>query len=165
MSKHPFIAVRTLAVFLAAGMVSINAHAQCNIYMATNQQVIDGFGFSVAWCGTLTAAKNQSLYGTLGMSLVRAQIVNDVNGATDGAWSSAAQDVAAAHSYGVKAFATDWYGPSGWDDTNTYLLPQYYGANAVFLANAAKYHNLDWLSPANEPDLGWQMWTTNGYAQ
>jgi glucuronoarabinoxylan endo-1,4-beta-xylanase len=147
------------------GAVSFNAHAQCNVYMATNQQVIDGFGFSCAWCGTLTAAKNQSLYGTLGMSLLRAQIVNDVNGATDGAWSSEAQDVAAAHSYGAKAFATDWYGPGGWDDTNTYLLPQYYGANAVFLANAAKYYNLDWLSPANEPDLGWQMWTTNEFIE
>ena len=133
--------------------------------MATNQQVIDGFGFSCAWCGTLTAAKNQSLYGTLGMSLLRAQIVNDVNGATDGAWSSEAQDVAAAHSYGAKAFATDWYGPSGWDDTNTYLLPQYYGANAVFLANAAKYYHLDWLSPANEPDYGWQFWTTNEFVR
>ena len=163
--KHPLFARVALAVLVAAGMITINARAQCNIYMTTNLQVIDGFGFSVAWCGTLTAAKNQSLYGTLGMSLVRAQIVNDVNGATDGAWSSEAQDVAAAHAYGAKAFATDWYGPSGWDDTNTYLLPQYYGANAVFLAAAAKYYNLDWLSPANEPDYGWQFWTTNGFVQ
>ncbi len=161
--KHSFLAIVVLAVLVAAGMIPRNARAQCNIYMTTNLQVIDGFGFSVAWCGTLTAAKNQSLYGTLGMSIVRAQVVNDVNGATDGGWTSEAQDVAAAHSYGAKAFGTDWYGPSGWDDTNTHLLPQYYGANAVFLAAAAKNYNLDWLSPANEPDYGWQFWTTNEF--
>jgi glucuronoarabinoxylan endo-1,4-beta-xylanase len=164
MKKHPFMALRALAV-LAAGTVSFNAHAQCNVYMTQAQQVIDGFGFSTAWCGTLTTAKNQSLYGTLGMSLMRIQIVSDVNGATDGAWNYEAADTAAAHSYGAKVFGTDWYGPSGWDDTNTYLLPQYYGADAVFLAQCAQYSHLDWVSPANEPDLGWQMWTTNEFVQ
>ena len=162
------MAVCALAVLVAAGALSFNAHAACNIYMATNQQVIDGFGFSTAWCGTLTAAKNQSLYGTLGMSLMRVQIVNDVNGASDGAWDYEAADAAAAHSYGVKVFGTDWYGPSGWDDPNNpnpVLLPQYYGANALFLAQCAQYTHLDWLSPANEPDLGWQMWTTNEFVE
>src|SRR5208282_1768997 len=166
--RHPFMAVCALAVLAAAGALSFNAHAACNIYMATNQQVIDGFGFSTAWCGTLTAAKNQSLYGTLGMSLMRVQIVNDVNGASDGAWDYEAADAAAAHSYGVKVFGTDWYGPSGWDDPNNpnpVLLPQYYGANALFLAQCAQYTHLDWLSPANEPDLGWQMWTTNEFVE
>ncbi|HUZ08305.1 MAG TPA: hypothetical protein VMV89_12575, partial [Candidatus Paceibacterota bacterium] len=164
MKKHPFMALRTLAV-LVAGAASFNAHAQCNVYMTEDQQGIDGFGFSTAWCGTLTAAKNQSLYGTLGMSLMRVQIVNDVNGATDGAWNYEQADTTAAHSYGAKVFGTDWYGPSGWDDTNTYLLPQYYGANAVFLAQCAQYTHLDWVSPANEPDYGWQFWTTNGFVQ
>jgi len=51
----------------------------------TNQQVIDGFGFSTRVRNSY-GAKNQSLYGTLGMSLMRVQIVNDVNGASDGAW-------------------------------------------------------------------------------
>ncbi len=32
MKKHPFMALRTLAV-LVAGAVSLNAHAQCNVYM------------------------------------------------------------------------------------------------------------------------------------
>ncbi len=164
-NKYPFMAMCVMAILAAVGSVPMNAHAQCNIYMTQGQQVIDGFGFSTAWCGTLTSAKNASLYGTLGMSLMRVQIVSDVNGATDGAWNYEQADTTAAHSYGVKVFGTDWYGPSGWDDTNTYLLPQYYGANAVFLAQCAQYTHLDWVSPANEPDLGWQMWTTNGFVQ
>lgn len=162
--RYRFTALRALAIF-TAGVVSFNAHAQCNVYMNQNQQGIDGFGFSTAWCGTLTAAKNKSLYGTLGMSLMRVQIVSDVNGATDGAWNYEQADTAAAHSYGAKVFGTDWYGPSGWDDTNTFLLPQYYGANAVFLAQCAQYTHLDWVSPANEPDYGWQFWTTNQFVQ
>ncbi|HEY5233239.1 MAG TPA: hypothetical protein VIK35_06890 [Verrucomicrobiae bacterium] len=164
MKKHPFMVLHTLAV-LAAGAASFNVHAQCNVYMTEDQQGVDGFGFSTAWCGTLTAAKNQSLYGTLGMSLMRVQIVNDVNGATDGAWNYEQADTAAAHSYGAKVFGTDWYGPSGWDDANTYLLPQYYGANAVFLAQCARYTHLDWVSPANEPDYGWQFWTASQFVQ
>jgi len=164
MKKYPFLVTWVLAV-LAAGAGAFSAHAQCNVYLTEGQQVIDGFGFSTAWCGTLSTAKNQSLYGTLGMSLMRIQIVNDVAGATDGAWNYEQADTAAAHSYGAKVFGTDWYGPSGWDDTNTYLLPQYYGANAVFLAQCAQYTHLDWVSPANEPDYGWQFWTTNGFVQ
>lgn len=162
--KLSFQAICALA-FLAAGVITFKAHAQCNVYMNQNLQAIDGFGFSTAWCGTLTSAKNQSLYGTLGMSLMRVQIVNDVNGATDGAWNYEQADTAAAHSYGAKVFGTDWYGPSGWDDTNTYLLPQYYGANAIFLSQCAQYTHLDWVSPANEPDYGWQFWTTNEFVQ
>ncbi len=154
-----------MAILTAVDLVPMSVRGQCNIYMAQGQQVIDGFGFSTAWCGTLTTAKNASLYGTLGMSLMRVQIVNDVAGATDGAWNYEQADTTAAHSYGVKVFGTDWYGPSGWDDTNTYLLPQYYGANAVFLAQCAQYTHLDWVSPANEPDYGWQFWTTNGFVQ
>ncbi len=164
MNKHTFTAWRVLAV-LAAAAISFNAHAQCNVYMTEDQQGIDGFGFSTAWCGTLTSAKNQSLYGTLGMSLMRVQIVSDASGATDGAWNYEEADTAAAHSYGAKVFGTDWYGPSGWDDTKTYLLPEYYGADAVFLSQCAKYTHLDWVSPANEPDYGWQFWTTNEFVR
>ncbi len=110
MNKHTFTAWRVLAV-LAAAAISFNAHAQCNVYMTEDQQGIDGFGFSTAWCGTLTSAKNQSLYGTLGMSLMRVQIVSDASGATDGAWNYEEADTAAAHSYGAKVFGTDWYRP------------------------------------------------------
>jgi hypothetical protein len=50
---YPSKVIRALAVLAAAGALSINAHADCNINMGSTSQTIDGFGFSSAWCGTL----------------------------------------------------------------------------------------------------------------
>ena len=111
MNKHPFIAICALAVLAAAGAFSLNAQAQCNIYMRTNQQAIDGYGFSSAWCGTLTTAKNNALYGTLGLSLLRVQI--DPSG-PGGGWDAEIANAAAAHAAGVKVLGTCWYGPGQW---------------------------------------------------
>jgi len=61
--RHPFMAVCALAVLVAAGASRLTLTPRA-IYMATNQQVIDGFGFSTA-CAELLRRKNQSLYGTL----------------------------------------------------------------------------------------------------
>jgi hypothetical protein len=164
MKKHPFVTLRALAV-LAAGAVSFNAHAQCNIYMGTNLQTIDGFGACSAWCGQMSAAKDKALFQTLGCSLWRVQIINDINGATDGNWNAEANNTAAAHSYGAKVFGTDWGAAvSGWDTNGTvWIKPQYFQAQAEWLALAGQYHHLDWVSPANEPDYGWQQWNANGY--
>jgi glucuronoarabinoxylan endo-1,4-beta-xylanase len=157
--KHPFMALCALAVFVAAGAVSPSAPAQCNIYQGTNQQVIDGYGFSSAWCGQLSAAKNNSLYGTLGMSILRVRI--DENNY----WSEEAANSAAAHAAGAKVFGTAWSGPGAWIDTQQSmegsLLPQYYADYANWLGQAASALNLDWVSPANEPDLGWMSWTSD----
>jgi fibronectin type 3 domain-containing protein len=58
-------------------------------------------------------------------------------------------------------FGTAWYGPAAWRDTNNYVLPAHYADFANWLNQAATAHNLDWVSPANEPDLGWQQWTSS----
>ena len=58
MKKHPSL-IRVFAAVAAAGAISMNAHAQCNINMSSTQQTIDGFGFSSAWCGTLTQRLEQ----------------------------------------------------------------------------------------------------------
>ena len=84
------------------------AHAQCNIYPGTNQQVIDGFGFSSAWCGTLSSAKNNARYNTLGMSLLRIRIDENNN------WTDEINNANAAHAAGGKVFGTAWYGPAAW---------------------------------------------------
>ncbi len=60
------------ASIIQSGVVA-NA-APCAINWTNVQQQIDGFGFSSAWCGTLSAAKNNALYNTLGMSLLRIRI-------------------------------------------------------------------------------------------
>jgi glucuronoarabinoxylan endo-1,4-beta-xylanase len=157
--KYPFMAMCALAILAAVGSVLMNAHAQCNIYMATNQQAIDGYGFSSAWCGQLSAAKNNALYGTLGMSILRVRIDENNN------WSDETANAANAHAVGAKVFGTAWSGPGAWTATgqgmNGNLLPQYYADYANWLSQAASAHNLDWVSPANEPDLGWMSWTSD----
>lgn len=148
-----------LAILLARVAVPLNTHAQCNIYLGTNQQVIDGYGFSSAWCGQLSAAKNNSLYGTLGMSLLRVRIDDGGN------WGDETVNAANAHAAGARVLGTAWSGPAAWIDTqqamNGSLLPQYYADYANWLGQAASAHNLDWVSPANEPDLGWMSWTSD----
>ncbi|MGA2854088.1 MAG: hypothetical protein ABSE90_08165, partial [Verrucomicrobiota bacterium] len=158
------MATCALAV-LAAGAISFNAHAQCNVYMGTSLQTIDGFGACSAWCGQMSAAKDKSLFSTLGCSLWRIRIADDINAATDGAWNAEAANAAAAHSYGAKVFGTDWGAAvKGWDTNGTvWIKPQYFQAQAEWLALAGQYHHLDWVSPANEPDFGWQQWNANGY--
>jgi glucuronoarabinoxylan endo-1,4-beta-xylanase len=159
MKKHPSCLIRVFAAVAAAGAISMNAHAQCNINMSSTQQTIDGFGFSSAWSGTLTTAKNNALYGTLGMSLLRVQIDPGGN------WAAEATNAAAAHAAGAKVLGSSWSAPGSWTTTgNAYdgqLQTSHYGDYANWLASAVTAHKLDWVSPANEPDLGWMSWTTN----
>jgi glucuronoarabinoxylan endo-1,4-beta-xylanase len=134
----------------------------CAVNWNDTQQHIDGFGFSSAWCGTLTAAKNKALYGTLGMSLLRIRIDETTN------WTAEIANSAAAHSYGAKVFGCPWRAPSymTYNVTNyvtngvtittnrfTYLSSNYFNAFALWLNQAANAHNLDYVSVKNEPDL------------
>ena len=93
MKLRKFIATHAL-VILAAGAFPPNAHAApCSINLGASQQVIDGYGFSSAWCGRLSAAKNNALYNTLGFSLLRIRI--DPNQF----WADETANAAAAHTY------------------------------------------------------------------
>jgi glucuronoarabinoxylan endo-1,4-beta-xylanase len=161
MKKHPSCLIRVFAAVAAAGAISINAHAQCNINMSSTQQTIDGFGFSSAWCGTLSTAKNNALYGTLGMSLLRIQIDPGGN------WGDETSNASAAHAAGAKVLGSSWSAPAAWTTTgNAYdgqLQTSHYGDYANWLAQARSSINLDWVSPANEPDLGWMSWTSDEY--
>jgi glucuronoarabinoxylan endo-1,4-beta-xylanase len=138
--------------------------AGCAISWGDLQQRIDGFGFSSAWCGTLSAAKNNALYGTLGMSLLRIRIDENTN------WSAEIANAAAAHSYGAKVLGCPWRAPAymTYAVTNyttntqtmvittnrfTYLSSNYFNAFALWLNQAANAHNLDYVSVKNEPDL------------
>src|SRR5512135_1811390 len=128
-------AARILAV-LAAGALPFTAHAApCNINMAANQQTMDGFGFSSAWSGQLSTAKNNALYNTLGFSLLRIRI--DPNGN----WTDETVNAAAAHARGAKVLGTPWSPPAYMkDNTNVVhgsLLPSQYAAYATYLYQAA----------------------------
>ena len=126
----------------------------CAVTWSDTQQHIDGFGFSSAWCGTLSSAKNAALYGTLGMSLLRIRIDENNN------WGEETANSAAAHTYGIKVLGCPWKAPAYMTYTNVtstltncYLLTNSYNAFALWLGQAATNINLDYVSVLNEPNL------------
>ena len=137
--------VATLAFALNIGA------ATCWVDLAANRQTIDGFGFSSAWSGALSGAKNDALYNTLGMSLLRIRI--DPNSS----WSEETANAAAAHSRGAKVMGSAWTPPASMKDNNNVvggnLRTDQYGPYASWLSQAANSIGLDWVSFQNEPDI------------
>jgi glucuronoarabinoxylan endo-1,4-beta-xylanase len=150
--KTPYLKViRALAATtMAVGALSIGASAQCTINMTANQQVIDGYGFSSAWCGQLSSAKNNALYGTLGFSMLRIRIDPNRN------WTDETVNASNAHAAGAKVLGTPWTPPASMKDNNNVvhgsLLASQFGAYATYLNQAANSINLDYVSIQNEPD-------------
>lgn len=132
--------------------LAINSKAAvCWVDLAANRQTIDGFGFSSAWSGTLSSAKNDALYNTLGMSLLRIRI--DPNNS----WSEETANAAAAHARGAKVMGTAWTPPAPMKDNNNVvggnLRTDQYGPYATWLSQAANSIGLDYVSFQNEPDI------------
>ncbi|HEU6448994.1 MAG TPA: DNRLRE domain-containing protein [Verrucomicrobiae bacterium] len=130
----------------------------CSLNWTNTQQRIDGFGFSSAWCGQLTGAKNNALYNTLGMSILRVRIDET------GAWSQETANAAAAHAAGAIVLGSPWSAPIAWTSNGSnsggYLLPNHYGDYANWLSNAAVSIGIDYISIQNEPDYSaWMNWT------
>src|SRR5438552_1923543 len=99
--------IATLLLTVLAGALSFDAHAApCNINMGANLQTMDGFGFSSAWCGQLSTAKNNALYNTLGFSLLRIRIDPNQN------WTDETVNATAAHARGAKVLGTPWSPPA-----------------------------------------------------
>jgi glucuronoarabinoxylan endo-1,4-beta-xylanase len=150
---YPAKIIRALAVLAAAGALSINAHADCNINMGSTSQTIDGYGFSTAWCGQ-EATAIQNLMGTgsgqCGFTLLRIRI--DPNKG----WTDEAANSATAHSMGGKVLGTPWSPPASMKSNGNVvggsLLASQYGNYASFLNQAASSINLDYVSVQNEPD-------------
>ena len=131
----------------------------CAVTWTNTQQHIDGFGFSSAWCGQLTSAKNNALYNTLGMSILRVRIDETGN------WSQETANASAAHAAGVKVLGSPWSAPVAWtsngSNSSGYLLPSHYGDYANWLKNAGISMGLDYVSIQNEPDYSaWMNWTS-----
>ena len=148
------------ALFLAELTIRTEAAAPiCSINWTNTQQHIDGFGFSSAWCGQLTSAKNNALYNTLGMSILRVRIDET------GAWSQETTNAVAAHAAGAKVLGSPWSAPVAWTSNGSnsggYLLPSHYVDYANWLSNATVSMNLDYVSIQNEPDYSaWMNWTS-----
>ena len=144
--------ISRILVCAATLILAIQTNAAvCWVDLAANRQTIDGFGFSSAWSGTLSGAKNDALYNTLGMSLLRIRI--DPNNF----WSEETANAAAAHARGAKVMGTAWTPPASMKDNNNVvggnLRTDQYGPYASWLSQAANSIGLDWVSFQNEPDI------------
>jgi O-glycosyl hydrolase len=70
--RHPvLLAAVTASIWLAVAPIRA---ADVTVDVASTKQVIDGFGASSAWCGTIGDAVMNSLYGDLGFSILRVRI-------------------------------------------------------------------------------------------
>jgi glucuronoarabinoxylan endo-1,4-beta-xylanase len=144
----------TAAVVFASVALTATA-GTCTINVGSNSQTIDGFGFSTAWCPVLSSAQADILFGTgggqLGFSLLRCRI--DPNRG----WSNEQGNASAAHARGAKVMGTAWTPPASMKSNNNttggVLNTSQYANFASFLASAASTIGLDYVSPANEPDI------------
>lgn len=146
------------AIFVGAVMLALSTSAQAQtafINVGANQQAIDGFGFSTAWCPALTSAQGNLLFGTgtgqLGFSLLRVRI--DPNES----WGNEPSNSSTAHSHGAKVLGTPWTPPASEKNNNSLicgdLLTSQYGNYAGHLNRAASAIGLDYVSFQNEPDF------------
>jgi glucuronoarabinoxylan endo-1,4-beta-xylanase len=149
--KQRLPVLQAVAAIAAATVVMEVRAGDCVVNAGSTLQTIDGIGFSSAWCGQLSSAKNNALYNTLGMSLLRIRI--DPNRS----WSQEAANSSAAHGAGAKVIGSCWTPPANMKNNNNLvqgsLLTSQYGNYATFLRDAANTINLDWVSFQNEPDI------------
>jgi glucuronoarabinoxylan endo-1,4-beta-xylanase len=108
-------------------------------------QMIDGIGFSSAWCGTLSDAKNNALYNTLGFSLLRVRFDQNNN------FTDEKNNATAAHARGAKVLGCPWKIPTAYRSGNTIPSNQYVNY-CNWLKTAASTINCDFVSIKNEPD-------------
>jgi glucuronoarabinoxylan endo-1,4-beta-xylanase len=149
---------RLLSVTLALALMtalSANLHAQtATINLTSNQQTIDGFGFSTAWTPAMTSAQGNVLFGTgsgqLGFSLLRVRI--DPNNS----WGNEPSNASTAHSHGAKVLGSSWTPPASMKTNNSTicgdLKTSSYAAYATHLSQAVSGIGLDYVSFQNEPD-------------
>jgi glucuronoarabinoxylan endo-1,4-beta-xylanase len=147
---NPIVRLLGSVLSLAVAATTVSA-AVCTIDLAANRQTIDGFGFSSAWSGTLSTAKNDALYNTLGFSLLRIRIDPGQN------WSEETANSTAARARGAKVLGSAWTPPAAMKDNNNVvggnLRTDQYAAYATWLNQAATGIGLDFVSFQNEPDI------------
>ncbi len=154
MVRKRCIAILGVLAATVAGQFGLKA-GTCTINVTANSQLIDGFGFSTAWCPIVTSAQADILFGTgsgqIGFSLLRCRI--DPNRS----WGNETGNASAAHGARAKVMGTAWTPPASMKNNNSLvcgdLLASQYGNYANHLRDAANTIGLDWVSMQNEPDF------------
>ena len=143
------------ATLLLLVFVAFSQGQTATINLTANQQTIDGFGFSTAWCPAMSSAQGNVLFGTgsgqLGFSLLRSRI--DPNES----WANEPSNASTAHSHGAKVMGTAWTPPASEKTNNSTicgdLKTSSYAAFATHLSHAVTGIGLDYVSFQNEPDF------------
>src|SRR5687768_1873403 len=126
-----------LAVFLSLILTGAAhaASATCAINQMATRQTIRGFGGSSAWHGYLTDPECDTLFGTLGLSILRVQI--DANGN----WGPEIANAQKALARGAIVFASPWSPPAYMKDNQSTiggsLMPQHYPNYVAWLNSFA----------------------------
>src|SRR5271157_6376461 len=131
--------------------------ATSTINFSTTHQIIDGFGGSSAWCGALSDAQMDALYGNaagqVGFTILRLRI--DPNNA----WADEQSNAKKAKARGATVFATPWSPPPAYKTVNNVvggaINTAHFADFAAWMKSfwtAAGSANVDIMSLENEPD-------------
>jgi len=166
----------TLLPFFTSSMVAVAADATVDV--TATKQVIDGFGASSAWCGTIGDNVMNSLYGDLGYSILRLRIEENIGdnwkSGNFNSWAPELANAKKASAKGAIVFASPWNPPKSMqenfsksDDASAQRLrSDKYGEYVEYLNAYVKYMkdngvDLYAISVQNEPDYAqdWNWWT------
>lgn len=172
-----FVAVGfAVMTFLNPNMVANAADATVNL--AVTKQIIDGFGASSAWCGSISDNVMNPLYGDLGFSILRLRIEEGIgdNWKTGNfnSWAPELSNAKKAAAKGAIVFASPWNPPKSMQEDFTKsgdasaqrLRYDKYAEYVDYLNAYVKYMkdngvDLYAISVQNEPDYAadWTWWT------
>jgi glucuronoarabinoxylan endo-1,4-beta-xylanase len=161
-------AMALAAIPLFAGSGVANA-ADTTIDLSATKQLIRGFGASSAWNGTISTAIMDALYKTLGYTILRVRIEENIgDGWSSGNFNSWAPELANAKNAiarGAIVFASPWNPPASMKSGGK-LITSKYADYANYLKAYVKYFadnnaSLFAISIQNEPDYAqdWTAWT------
>jgi len=144
--------VTVVALVAAMATPSIDAGTTCVVDQSIARQTIRGFGGSSAWHGYLTASEADTLFTTLGLSILRVRID------PDGLWAEEIENARKAQARGAIVVASPWSPPAWMKDNgstiNGSLLRQHYGDYVNWLNSfASNIPGLYAISVQNEPNL------------
>ncbi|MBC7390551.1 MAG: T9SS type A sorting domain-containing protein [Opitutaceae bacterium] len=158
--------------------LSLEVNGQAVINLGKQNQVIDGFGASSAWCGAINDNVMNALYGDLGYSILRLRIEEGIgdNWKTGNfnSWAPELSNAKKASAKGAIVFASPWNPPKSMQENFTKtgdasaqrLRTDKYTEYVNYLNAYVKYMkdnsvNLHSISVQNEPDYAtdWNWWT------
>jgi len=174
--KNAILAAATSALLCVLAPAAIASASDATVNVTAKKQVIDGFGASSAWCGTINDKVMNSLYGDLGYSILRVRIEENIgDNWKNGPYTSWAAELANAKkaiAKGAIVFASPWNPPAslrvtmgtsnaafGIEDAKFASYRDYLNAYVkYFKDNGADLHA---ISIQNEPDYAkdWTYWS------